>query len=115
MKWYSKAAEQGDARAQHNLDVIAAGRGVTQDDKEAVKRYREAAEQGDAKAQFNLGVMYANGRGVTQDYIQAHKWLNLSDSQGSEDAAKGRDLVAGKMSSEQIAEAQRLASEWRKP
>ena len=42
------------------------GRGVPQDDTEAVKWYRKAAEQGHAEAQNNLGVMYLNGRGVPQ-------------------------------------------------
>ena len=39
------------------------GRGVPENDTEAVKWYRKAAEQGDASAQYNLGVMYANGWG----------------------------------------------------
>ena len=42
-----------------------------------------AAEQGSADAQFSLGVMYTNGRGVPQDYVQAHKWLNLAVSRAS--------------------------------
>ena len=33
---------------------------------------RAQAEQGDADAQVNLGVMYGEGRGVPQDYVQAH-------------------------------------------
>ncbi|MDO4819232.1 MAG: tetratricopeptide repeat protein, partial [Prevotella sp.] len=67
VKWFRKAAEQGDAQAQHNLGVCYAnGRGVTKSDTEAVKWYRKAAEQGLAEAQLNLGVCYANGRGVTK-------------------------------------------------
>ena len=42
------------------------GRGVKQDDFEAVKWYRKAAEQGDADAQANLGSAYGAGRGVRQ-------------------------------------------------
>ena len=38
------------------------GKGVPQDDAEAVKWYRMAAEQGDADAQFNLGCDVRNGR-----------------------------------------------------
>jgi len=74
-----KAAEQGNADAQSNLGVMYAnGKGVAQDDQEAVKWYRKAAEQGYARAQFNLGHMYDQGMGVTQDYIEAHKWVNLA-------------------------------------
>ena len=44
--------------------MYANGRGVEQDDAEAVKWYRLAAEQGDADAQANLGTMaYHNGKG----------------------------------------------------
>ena len=42
-----------------------------------------AAEQGDASAQFNLGVMYGNGRGVTQDYAEAVRWYRLAAEQGN--------------------------------
>jgi TPR repeat protein len=40
------------------------GRGVQQDDTQAVAWYRKAAEQGDASAQQSLGYMYVKGRGV---------------------------------------------------
>ena len=63
-------------------------------------------------AQFNLGLLYANGRGVEQDNIQAHLWLNLAAA-GSEPAARReRELVATKMTRSQLAEADRLAREW---
>ena len=58
--------------------------------------------------------MYANGPRLAQDYVQAHKWFNLSAASGNADALKNRDLVASKMTPAQIAEAQRLASAWRK-
>ena len=51
MKWYLKAAEQEKADAQYNLGYMyAEGRGVAQDDAEAMKRYLKASEQGDAEA-----------------------------------------------------------------
>ena len=40
----------------------------------ALREWRPLAEQGNASAQFNLGVMYDNGRGVTQDYAKAFRW-----------------------------------------
>ena len=56
------AAEQGDADAQYNLGAMyVTGRGVPQDDAEALRWYRLAAEQGNARAQLNLGVMYDTG------------------------------------------------------
>jgi TPR repeat protein len=55
VKWYRKAAEQGNAPAQYSLGVMYEdGRGVTKDESEAVKWYRKAAEQGDADAKDAL-------------------------------------------------------------
>jgi hypothetical protein len=34
----------------------------------ALRLLRPLAEQGDADAQYNLGLMFADGRGVPQDY-----------------------------------------------
>ena len=110
-------AEQGDADAQYNLGVMYGdGEGVPQDDKEAVRWYRLAAEQGNSDAQNNLGLMYEEGEGVPQDYSQAHIWYNLAASdligEDRERSVRNRDRMAEEMTSEQIAEAQRLASEW---
>jgi hypothetical protein len=50
---------------------------------------------------------------VPQDFVQAHLWLTLSAARGNADAAKNRDLIASKMTPLQIAEAQKLAREWK--
>ena len=72
-----------------------------------------AANQGDADAQNNLGVMFDNGQGVPQNYVQAHMWFNLAGAEGNSEGNKNRDMVARKMTAAQIAEAQRLAAEWK--
>ena len=110
-------AEQGDARAQYNLALwYAFGQGDLEDDAEAVRLYRLAADQGHADAQSNLGLLYENGEGVPQDYVQAHMWTNLAVAQFSgEDRdrrERNRDIIAAKMTAEQVVEAQRLAREW---
>jgi TPR repeat protein len=79
----------------------------------ALRLIRPLAEQGDASAQYNLGVFYDNGLGVPQDHVRALMWLNLSAAQGKEGAATFRDLVARLMTPTQIAEAQKLAREWK--
>ena len=86
---------------------------MPQDYAQAVKWYRKAADQGHAKAQYNLALMYANGYGVPQDYVSAHMWWNLAAAKGDENAKRNRDIVAERMAPEQIAEAQRLAREWK--
>ncbi len=74
----------GFSRAwQNNLgSMYAYGRGVPQDDAEAVRWYRQAAEQGAAEAQYNLGLMHANGRGVPENDAEAVKWYRLAADQG---------------------------------
>jgi len=47
--------------------------GIEQDYKQAVEWYRKAAEQGDTLGQHFLAYMYADGKGVTQDYKQAEE------------------------------------------
>ena len=59
----------------------------------------------------------AAGRGVAQDYVQAHMWYNLAASRmlagGNRDkAVNNRDKVETGMTPAQVAEAQKLAREW---
>lgn len=55
--------------------------------------------------------MYSNGQGVVQDYMRAHMWYNLAAVTGDTVPVENRDLVAAKMTTQQIAEAQKLARE----
>ena len=106
-------AEQGDAKAQYKLGTMyAMGRGPQQDDAEAVKWWRLAAEQGDTEAQYGLGFMHYRGQGVPQDVLLAHMWFNLAAAGNNVAGNYGRDLVAERMTPDQIVEAQRLAREW---
>lgn len=110
-------AEQGYAGAQFQLGFIyRMGWGVPQDYEEALKWLRRAADQGHNFAQSNLGFMYRDGEGVPKDYVQAHMWFNLSAASRGlkyETAAEQRDRLAEKMTPAQIAEAQKLAREWK--
>ncbi len=114
-----KLAEKGDARAQSNLGFIyEMGVGVPQDYAEAVKWYRKAANQGYAPAQSNLGSMYEKGQGVPQNNVQAYVWFSLAaadsnHSPASNYAASYRDEIEKRMTPAQIAEAKKLASEWK--
>ena len=103
-------AEQGNADAQFNLgQMYANGRGVPEDDREAVKWYTLAAEQGDASAQNNLGLMYYFGDGVPEDDVYAYMWFNIASSLGNENATENKQRVAENMTRSQIAEAQALS------
>ena len=46
-------------------------------------------------------------------YIQIHRWRNPAEAQGFEKTAIDREIVAGLMIPAQVAEAPRLAREWR--
>ena len=107
-----KKAEQGEAAAQLILGFMYAnGTGVPKDAVEAVKWYRKSADQGDASAQTNLGAMYYNGEGVPKDLVQAHVWWNIAGAKGHEDAKKKLAFIETEMTSDQKAEAMKLARE----
>jgi hypothetical protein len=52
------------------------------------------------------------GRGVPQDNVLAHTWFNLTAARIPA-AADSLDVLEHQMSPDQIAEAQRLAREWK--
>ena len=104
-------AEQGDASAQHNLGLMYAdGEGVPENDVEAVKWYRLAAEQGHAFAQNNLGLMYGNGRGVPENDVEAYVWFSVAAAQGHENARGNRDIVSERLTPDQRARGQEIAT-----
>lgn len=122
LKWYRKAADQGNAQAQLKLGVMYdAGRGVARNGSEAAKWYLKAAEQGDPSSQLGLGGKYAAGVDVPLDNIKAYMWYALSASRfqlpaGAEPqklAAQNRDAIAASMTKAELAQAQKLVSEWK--
>ena len=62
--------------AQFNLGyAYDSGKGITQNDEQAIYWYRKAAEQGHKRAQFCLGCAYSDGQGcVPKDDEQAVYW-----------------------------------------
>jgi hypothetical protein len=87
VRWYRRAADQGDAFGQLSLgwmyDNIYLGvPGVGQDYVEAARWYRKAADQGYAPAEFHLGVMYDKGEGVPQDHAEAVRWYRRAADKG---------------------------------
>ena len=121
LRLWRPLADQGNAYAQTQLGVMyELGRGVPKGNATAAAWYRKAAEQGYAIGQANLGHMYEEGLGVPRDYVQAYKWWSLAASRFSasqssrrDTVIKSRDALAAKMTSAQIAEAQKLAREWK--
>ena len=113
-EWFDMAAKQGHAGAQLHLGTMyLEGKGAPQSAQMALVWFSRAAEQEEGLAFAKLGGMYARGRGVLQDFVQAHMWYNLGAAHGDLKAAEARDALAQQMTSTQIAEAQRLAREWK--
>ncbi len=75
----------------------------------AFEQFEKLARSGSTDAQFNVGIMYAEGRGMTQDFVRGYMWLTIAATTGDPEAVRNRDLIAQKMSQTQIGEAQNLA------
>ena len=113
-QWYEKAATQGHANAQANLgSLYDYGRGGPQDFKMAVRWYLRSANQGNDLAQRKLGLLYERGDGVPKDYVQAYMWYTLGAANGGKIGALQRDELAIRMTSDQLAEAKKLARGWK--
>ena len=68
--------------------MYVSGRGVKQDNFEAVKWYRQAAEQGNAEAQSMLGVAYLFGEGVQVNKSLAKEWLGKACNKGEQNGCE---------------------------
>ncbi len=85
-KWFTKAAEAGDADAQYHLaSMYQEGKGGIKDQTKADEWYVKAfqsmqirAGKGDGNAAFWVGMMYFKGNGVKSDYQKALLWWKRS-------------------------------------
>lgn len=121
-KWNEKAAELGDTSAQFKVgSSYLYGLGATPKDVEkAADWLTKSAKRGWGEAQGLLGLMYAKGVGVPEDSVLAYAWLNLAVanltgsyySKARHEAESLRNGLEKGMTPEQMAEAQRLASNW---
>ncbi|MFD2205603.1 tetratricopeptide repeat protein [Kiloniella antarctica] len=114
---YKPLAEQGEVEAQYALgEMYSKGLGAEQDLKAATQWYELAAEQGHLLAQLQAGRIYFL---ITEDLVNAHKWLNIISERKIDDAkklqlmaAEMRNDIAKEMTQEQLQEAQKLAKIW---
>jgi two-component system, NarL family, nitrate/nitrite response regulator NarL len=77
--------------------------------------FQQAAQRGYGVAQFILGQMYRDGYGVPEDKLSAYMWFLLAERTGDyvdESIREAKERLAGKMKTEQIAQAQRRALAW---
>lgn len=134
---FQKAAEQGDVESEYMLGSIYEEGGlgkvvpgpdgsytdarvvdfyaVPKDLGLAAKWYRKGAEQGNAQAQNGLGRLYAEGKGVPQDYVEAYFWLSLASANGSHSSTNDvddRDFAASHLTKAVLLETQERARKW---
>jgi uncharacterized protein len=137
-KWYRIAADQGSSYAENVMGVACEhGLYLARDDTEAFRWYRRAAnkiyERPDDTwihgPQYNIAAMYASGRGTAQDYVRALMWFTLAIAFGDTKppspfgvqlvdtpkptAVEQRGRLVAQMTGAQIAEAEKLAREWK--
>lgn len=114
VRWARLAAEQGNARGQSLLGAAYySGNGVPQDHGEAARWTRLAVEGGNVSAQLLLGIMYLQGHGVPQDDFSAYLWMTIAARDGAVGGTeRTRDMIARRMTPEQVEEAQAQARDW---
>ena len=85
------------------------GDGVPADEKRAARGFRSAAAKGNAIAQNRLARLYAAGRGVPQNRVEAAAWHLMAAAQGLADACL--DNALKDLSPDERARAERLATD----
>ena len=78
LSYFLKAADLG-CKSPYMFLILWAiyylGEGTDVNYKEAFKWCKKAADEGSFLAAYYLAVMYANGHGVAQDYVESYIWL----------------------------------------
>ncbi len=112
---WAPLAEKGDVAAQYHLGLLyEEGQGVDKSYDLARFWYLRAATQGYVDAYFALGEMYANGRGTVADRSLAYHWYTMAASAGHSRARELMGRYAPKLSTEQMAESDRITRAWRR-
>lgn len=113
------AAKRGLPQAQFMVGkMYHNGLGTEKSTEEGFYWWRRSAEGGHGEGQYYLGLAHFIGKGATQDFVQAHTWLNLAASdiyitkQLKEQAARARNDIMRFMTREQVSEAQKRARDW---
>lgn len=114
LKWYTKAAENGCPDAQVELGLkLKYGEDMEQNYETAAKWFRMAADHvpnlgGAFQGRNELGLLYMEGLGVPQDFLQAYFWFSIDSREGNIERAKTHLSVA------QIHVADQWVTDWKK-
>jgi TPR repeat protein len=92
--------------------AYSSGRGVPEDQTEAVKWFRKSAELGDGAAQMIMGTRCATGKGCTKNLEEAYMWYDLAGMSGFASGKEACESLSREMTQQQIAEGQLRSKEW---
>ena len=82
LKWFTLAAEKGNADAMYNLAYMYEyGEGMDQDYPKAMSWYRKSIAKGNIPSMIALGIIYQN----TDLYLEAENSFRLAAEKGSAD------------------------------
>jgi len=114
IKWYRMAAEQGDSTAQVHLSMAYdLGLGAW-DEAQSIQWLNKSIDQRNPLAFASMAGRSEVGRGVPLNLVEALKWYVLSLAEQDDVDFRSRMVnLQAQMTPDQIAEAQRLAREWR--
>ena len=128
MRLYKEAIEQGSSNGEpeHQIgSLYSSGRGVPEDEVEALRWFRIAARKGYWQAPSSIGVYYENGLGgLSVNFAEAAKWYRRADARNDdiwkedldwwdEDIARVEGRIAAAEQEKQEAEERRIAEEKR--
>jgi TPR repeat protein len=109
-------AEEGHSAFQVEVaDSYRFGIGVPKDIDLAIRMYERATAARDDYAAYALGNIYAGGETGTVELSRAYMWYSIAEQVASDEDEELRRLkieTSKGMTSDQIAEAERMAREW---
>ena len=89
LKWYLKAANQGDARAQYKVGWLYHwGKNMKRDYKKAMYWYKKSAEQKNIRAYYQVAYLYSSKKWIGQDEQLAFVWCQKAAKNGLRIAQK---------------------------
>ena len=111
--WFEKAAAQGSIEAEYNLGLLfQAGYTGQPDYIQAMEHFQTAANAKDGPSMLALGQLYADGKGVPKDLVQAHSWFDLAAANGVAEGATRAAALEANMTPTDVVRAKAQAAAW---
>jgi TPR repeat protein len=111
--WFEKAAAQGSIEAEYNLGLLfQAGYTGQPDYLQAMDHFRTAANAKDGPSMLAMGQLYAEGKGVPKDLVQAHTWFDLATANGTPEGSARAAAIEGQMTPTEIVQAKAAVATW---